>query len=70
MGWRLDAEGAVDIFGPSRLACGWAAWGAVRERVVYPMQTLTNLLAALREGDYSLRSRRAPAGRRAWRRDA
>ena len=32
---------------------------AVRERVVYPMQTLTNLLAALREGDYSLRSRRA-----------
>ena len=32
---------------------------AVRERVVYPMQTLTNLLSALREGDYSLRSRRA-----------
>ena len=32
---------------------------AVRERVVYPMQTLTNLLTALREGDYSLRSRRA-----------
>ena len=32
---------------------------AVRERVVYPMQTLTNLLGALREGDYSLRSRRA-----------
>lgn len=32
---------------------------AVREHVIYPMQTLTNLLAALREGDYSLRSRRA-----------
>ncbi len=32
---------------------------AVRERIIYPMQTLTNLLAALREGDYSLRSRRA-----------
>ena len=32
---------------------------AVRDQVVYPMQTLTNLLAALREGDYSLRSRRA-----------
>ena len=32
---------------------------AVRERVVYPMQTLTNLLTALREGDYSLRSRGA-----------
>ena len=32
---------------------------AVREHVIYPMQTLTNLLTALREGDYSLRSRRA-----------
>lgn len=32
---------------------------AVRGHVVYPMQTLTNLLTALREGDYSLRSRRA-----------
>ena len=32
---------------------------AVRDRVIYPMQTLTNLLTALREGDYSLRSRRA-----------
>ncbi len=32
---------------------------AVRARVTYPMGTLTNLLAALREGDYSLRSRRA-----------
>lgn len=32
---------------------------AVRARVTYPMGTLTNLLTALREGDYSLRSRRA-----------
>jgi two-component system, NtrC family, nitrogen regulation sensor histidine kinase NtrY len=32
---------------------------ALRKRVTYPMQTLTNLLAALREGDYSLRSRGA-----------
>ena len=32
---------------------------ALRNRIVFPMQTLTNLLAALREGDYSLRSRRA-----------
>jgi two-component system nitrogen regulation sensor histidine kinase NtrY len=31
---------------------------AVRDRVIYPMQTLSNLLNALREGDYSLRSRR------------
>ena len=30
----------------------------LRGRVVFPMQTLTNLLDALREGDYSVRSRR------------
>ncbi len=29
----------------------------LRERVVYPLRTLSNLLAALREGDYSLRAR-------------
>ncbi len=32
------------------------AW-AVRERVVFPLQTLSNLLAALREGDFSVRGR-------------
>ena len=32
---------------------------AVRERVVFPLRTLSNLLAALREGDYSLRARAA-----------
>jgi hypothetical protein len=31
---------------------------AVRERVVTPLQTLSNLLAALREGDYSIRRER------------
>src|SRR5213596_1672467 len=37
-------------------------WGfafALRERVVFPLQTLSNLLAALREGDYSIRARGA-----------
>ncbi|HEV8385594.1 MAG TPA: ATP-binding protein [Candidatus Acidoferrales bacterium] len=32
---------------------------ALRERVVLPLQTLSNLLAALREGDYSIRARGA-----------
>ncbi len=32
---------------------------AVRERVIYPLQTLSNLLAALREGDFSIRARGA-----------
>ncbi len=30
---------------------------ALRERVIMPLQTLSNLLAALREGDYSIRGR-------------
>lgn len=34
---------------------------AVRERVVFPLQTLSNLLAALREGDFSIRARGASA---------
>jgi two-component system, NtrC family, nitrogen regulation sensor histidine kinase NtrY len=38
----------------------WMAAGlAVRTRVVRPLQTLANLLAALREGDYSIRARGA-----------
>jgi nitrogen fixation/metabolism regulation signal transduction histidine kinase len=38
----------------------WLAAGlAVRERVVRPLQVLSNLLAALREGDYSIRARGA-----------
>ena len=36
-----------------------ATAAAVRSRVVRPLQTLANLLAALREGDYSIRARGA-----------
>ena len=32
----------------------------VREKVVRPLQTIANLLAALREGDFSIRARRLP----------
>src|SRR5574337_83806 len=35
---------------------------ALRTRVVYPLQTLSNLLAALREEDYSIRARAARSG--------
>jgi two-component system nitrogen regulation sensor histidine kinase NtrY len=42
------------------VAGAWLAAGfAVRTRVVRPLQTLANLLAALREGDYSIRARGA-----------
>jgi nitrogen fixation/metabolism regulation signal transduction histidine kinase len=42
---------------------GWIGFAmAVRERVVFPLQTVSNLLAALREGDYSVRGRSPRAG--------
>src|SRR5215813_2478983 len=41
------------------LWCGFAL--AIRRRVVFPLQTVSNLLAALREGDYSIRGRQAGA---------
>jgi nitrogen fixation/metabolism regulation signal transduction histidine kinase len=51
-----------------RLTFGLVAVGAwvigailVRERVIRPLQTISNLLAALREGDYSIRARGASA---------
>ena len=46
------------------LLVAWAAAVAValRERVIHPVQTLANMLAALREGDYSLRARTADPG--------
>jgi nitrogen fixation/metabolism regulation signal transduction histidine kinase len=41
-----------------------SAWIAitvlVKDRVVRPLQTIANLLAALREGDFSVRAREAP----------
>jgi PAS domain S-box-containing protein len=40
----------------------WSGFAfAVRRRVVFPLQTVSNLLAALREGDYSIRGRQAGA---------
>lgn len=41
----------------------WAGFAAATQgRVVRPLQTLSNLLAALREGDYSIRARGARRG--------
>src|SRR5438874_4540911 len=38
----------------------WSGFAfAVRRRVVFPLQTVSNLLAALREGDYSIRGRQS-----------
>ena len=44
------------------VAGAWLIGAAlVRERVLRPLQTIANLLAALREGDYSIRARGAGA---------
>src|ERR1700737_2955548 len=40
-------------------AAGFLA--SAREHIVHPLQTMSNLLAALREGDYSIRARGARA---------
>jgi two-component system nitrogen regulation sensor histidine kinase NtrY len=39
------------------LGCFVAFFSSAREHIVRPLQTLSNLLAALREGDYSIRAR-------------
>lgn len=42
------------------VALGWLGFAyALREKVRFPLQTLSNLLAAIREGDYSIRARGA-----------
>src|SRR5205814_5962107 len=41
------------------VGCWLGFAGAVRSRVVRPLQTMANLLSALREGDFSIRARGA-----------
>jgi nitrogen fixation/metabolism regulation signal transduction histidine kinase len=44
------------------VACFTLFISSAREHMVRPLQTMSNLLAALREGDYSIRARGARAG--------
>ncbi|MEM9555350.1 MAG: ATP-binding protein [Acidobacteriota bacterium] len=45
------------------IVLGWLGFAAAaRERVVMPLQTLANLLEAMREGDYSIRAREPARG--------
>jgi nitrogen fixation/metabolism regulation signal transduction histidine kinase len=56
--FELKVQWTLTVF----VACFWLGFSfALRERVVRPLQTLSNLLGALLEGDYSIRSRAAPA---------
>ncbi|MCU1267438.1 MAG: multi-sensor signal transduction histidine kinase [Acidobacteria bacterium] len=61
--WYGDYSGrvqwTVDLF----LALIWLGVSFnLKQRIVRPLQTLSNILAAIREGDYSIRGRRAEIG--------
>jgi two-component system nitrogen regulation sensor histidine kinase NtrY len=58
--WRGDFSAQTQwTFTILMLGCWWAFAAAVRQRVIHPLQTITNLLSALREGDFSVRARGA-----------
>ncbi len=56
--WSGDFSSKVQWTLTLLVAAVWLGCGmAVRQRVVFPLQTLSNLLGALREGDFSVRGR-------------
>ena len=56
--WSGDSRPQVQWTVSVVILAGWLGFAfAVRERVVFPLQTISNLLGALREGDYSVRGR-------------
>ena len=58
--WRGDYSARTDWTLLALVGCLWLGFAfAARGRVVLPLQTLSNLLSAVREGDYSLRARGA-----------
>ncbi len=58
--WTGPYEGVLRWTLTTLVVAGWLGFAlALRERVVRPLQTLSNLLAALREGDFSMRARGA-----------
>jgi PAS domain S-box-containing protein len=61
--WGAPHPGRVRVTLTAVVVLSWIGFAAAaRERVVRPLQTLSNLLAALREGDYSIRARGADTG--------
>jgi two-component system nitrogen regulation sensor histidine kinase NtrY len=56
--WSGEAQAPVRWAATLALLVLWLATSlALRDRVVRPLQTLANMLAALREGDFSIRAR-------------
>jgi len=58
--WSGDYQAAIRWTLTAVLLVSWLVLATVlRERVIRPLQTLSNMLAAIREQDYSLRARQA-----------
>ena len=58
--WQCDYEVQTRLTLAALILFIWLATAfAIRNKVVFPLRTLSNLLGALREGDYSLRARGA-----------
>jgi nitrogen fixation/metabolism regulation signal transduction histidine kinase len=58
-GYSGRVQWTIDLF----LVLGWLGFAFnLKQRIVRPLQTLSNILAAIREGDYSIRGRRALTG--------
>ena len=56
--WRYSVEPLEQCFVLLALTLGWAfAVSLVMEQIIRPLQTLANVVAALREDDYSFRAR-------------
>src|SRR5262245_57435454 len=55
---RAQWEATAGIIGATLFLAG-----ALRRRIVFPLQTIANLMAALREGDFSVRGRETRPGR-------
>jgi len=57
--YSARVQWTVDLF----LVLAWLSISFnLKQRIVRPLQTLSNILAAIREGDYSIRGRRALTG--------
>lgn len=58
-GYSAQVQWTIDLF----LVILWLGVAFnLKQRIVRPLQTLSNILAAIREGDYSIRGRRALSG--------
>src|SRR5688572_32256724 len=58
-GYSAQIQWTVDLF----LVLLWLGISLnLKQRIVRPLQTLSNILAAIREGDFSIRGRRALTG--------